>query len=163
MRAALFALVGVLFFLYWVLADPSYDAADSLTEWRYVLLFSAALLALAFALPQYARLAGSRFVRRASLVAAAGAALGGVANVFEDGIGWGWAFWAFVTGTAVLLVGLLLLAVAIVARRSGPRFLALVPAATLASVIGYVAMGGPLMLATWLAAAGIALALPARA
>jgi len=100
-RVALFALVGALFPLYWALADPSHNGTESLTEWRYVLLFSAALISLALALPALARLAGGR------------------------------------------------------PRRAGAG-------ATLAARFFYVEIGGPLMLVTWLAAAGVAFTLAGR-
>ncbi len=47
--------------------------------------------------------------------------------------------------------------------RGGHRLLALIPAGTLAAIIFYVIAGGILMVATWLAAAALALALPTRA
>jgi len=78
-----------------------------------VLLFSAALLALAVALPQFAGLAGGRAANRASLVAAGGATLSSIANLVEDGVQLEWAFFPFIWGIAVLDVGLLALAMAI--------------------------------------------------
>lgn len=42
------------------------------------------------------------------------------------------------------------------------RLFALVPAGTMGAIVLYVIAGGPLMLATWLAAAALALALAAR-
>jgi hypothetical protein len=156
---ALFTLVGGLFFAYWVLADPSYEPTDSLTDPKYVLLFSGALLALAVALPEYASLSGTRAARRTSALPAAGAALGCIANFVEDGLGLGWAFWLFFVGSAVTVIGLLTLTVVMAATNRGRRrSLALVPAATLVAVVFYVSIGGPLMLAAWLGAGALALA-----
>ena len=162
-RAALFILVGLLFFAHWLVTDPTYEGSASQNEWNYVLAFSGVILSLAAAIPMFAQLAGGRFAFRASLVAAAGAAFASFANILEDGVGMGWAFFAFVSGAAILLLGLLVLTVVIaLGGRGGRRLLALVPVGTIAAIIFYVIAGGPLMLATWLVAAALALALPAR-
>jgi hypothetical protein len=151
------ALVGVAFLLHWVLADPSFEGSENQSDWRYVLGFSAALLALAVALPIFARLIGKGKVQRASLVAAAGAALSSAANIIEDGLQMGWAFFVFVLGTGVLGLGLLALTAAIATfARGGGRLTALIPAGTLTALMFYVHAGGPVMLATWLAAAAFA-------
>ncbi|MEJ7793314.1 MAG: hypothetical protein WKF65_15185 [Gaiellaceae bacterium] len=89
----LFTLTGVLFFGHWLLADPSFEVTEAITDTKYVLLFSAALLILAFALAVFGRMVGGRWVLRLSLLAGAGAALGSIANVVEDGLDMGWAFW----------------------------------------------------------------------
>ena len=162
-RAALFILVGLLFFAHWLVTDPTYEGSDSQDEWNYVLAFSGVILSLAAAIPMFAQPAGGRSAFRASLVAAAGAAFASFANILEDGVGMGWAFFAFVSGAAILLLGLLVLTVVIaLGGRGGRRLLALLPVGTIAAIIFYVMAGGPLMLATWLAAAALALALPAR-
>jgi hypothetical protein len=162
-RAALFALVGLVFLTHWLVTDPSYEMSDSQDEGNHVLAFSAVILSLAAAIPMVAQLVHGPFAFRASLVAATGAAFASFANILEDGLGMGWAFFAFVLGTAILLLGLLVLTVVIaLGGRGGPRLLALVPAGTSAAIIFYVIAGGPLMLATWLVAAALALALPAR-
>ena len=162
-RAAVFALVGLVFLTHWLVTDPSYEMSDSQDEWKHVLAFSAVILSLAAAVPMFAKLVHGPFAFRASLVAAAGAVFASFANILEDGLGMGWAFFAFISGTATLLLGLVVLAVVIAfGGRGGPRLLALVPAGTGAAIIFYVIVGGPLMLATWLAAAALALALPAR-
>ena len=130
-----------------------------MTEWPYVLAFSAALLSLAFALPLLARLAGGQRVVRVSLVPAAGAALGSFANVLEDGLGMDWAFWAFVVSTGLIVLGLVAFAVVMVRDSRGrDRLLALIPAGTLAGILVYVAAGGIVLFLTWLAAAAVALA-----
>jgi len=128
-----------------------------------VLLFSAALLILAFALAVFGRMVGGRWVLRLSLLAGAGAALGSIANVVEDGLDMGWAFWGFILSLVIINPALVALTVVIATGRSGHRLLALIPAATLAAIIFYVHLGGPLMLATWLAAAAVALVIPTRA
>jgi hypothetical protein len=69
----------------------------------------------------------------------------------------------FVACSAITILGLLGLTIAIALPDRGTRrLLALIPTATLAAIILYVIAGGPLMLATWLAAAAAALALPNR-
>ena len=67
-----------------------------------------------------------------------------------------WAFFGFVLGTAIILLGLLALTIAVVARE-GQRPLALVPAGTMAGLLFFVNAGGPVMLAIWLVAAATAL------
>ena len=153
--AALFAFVGVAFLLHWVLADPGFEASNTQDDWRHVLGFSAALLSLAVALPMFAQLVGKRDVLRVSLVAAAGAALSSAANIVEDGLHMDWAFFVFVLGTGALGLGLVALTAAIAtptAHGTG-RLTALIPAGTLAPILFYVHAGGPVMFATWLAAA----------
>lgn len=163
MRAALFALVGVVFFVHWIVTDPTYEGSKSMNDWNFVLGFSAALLLLAFALPLFAQLVGGRSVFRVSLVPAAGAAIASLSNVLEDGLRMDWAFFGFVLGTACVVLGLLTLtAVIAFGGRGGHRLLALIPAGTMAAVIFYVIAGGILMMTTWLAAAALALALPTR-
>lgn len=80
-RAALFALVGLVFFLHWTLADLSYEVSASQDDWSYVLGFSAAILLLGFAIPAFAQLT--------------------------------LAFFGFVLGAAIILLGLLALTGAI--------------------------------------------------
>jgi hypothetical protein len=156
-RAALFALTGLAFFAYWLIANPSFEASPTQFEWPYVLAFSAIILSLAFAVPQYAQLVGGRVAFRASLVVATGSVLSSVANVLEDGLNMEWAFFAFILGTVVMYMGLLALAIALAAR-GGRRHFALVPAGTMAAILFFVIAGGPAMLATWLLAAALALA-----
>ncbi len=157
MRAALFAVTGTAFFAFWLIAKPSSEASPSQGEWPNVLAFSAIILTLAFAVPQFAQLAGGRTPFRASLVVAAGSVLSSIANVLEDGFKLEWAFFAFVLGTLIVHIGLLALAVALVMRENRRHF-ALVPFGTSAAILFYVAAGGPIMLVTWLVAAALALA-----
>ncbi len=154
---ALFILTGVANFAYWAIADPGFEESSTQTEWPYVLGFSGAILCLAVALPVYAQLVGGRDVVRVSLIPAVAFAVGSLVNVVEDGLGVDGAFLGFVLTTAVGLLGLLALSVIVASHgRGGRRLLALVPAATIAGIIAYVAAGGPIMLATWLAAAALA-------
>ena len=127
-RAALFTLVAMLFFVHWQVADPSYDAPAFQSSWNYVLLFSAAILGLAFAVPAFAGLLGGQGAFRASLVVAAGAVLSSFSNILEDGLQMKWAFFAFVLGSAIIGAGLLALTAVTAFRRGGQRILALVPA-----------------------------------
>ena len=162
-RAALFALVGVLFMTLWLRYPPSYGPSDAQFDWNLVLGFSAGLLLLALALPIFARLVGGRIVSRVSLIPAGGAVLASLSNILEDGLQMGWAFWGFILSLAIIDLGLLALSGAIAfASRGIHRLLALVPAATFAGLTFYVAAGGILLLVAWLVATALALALPTR-
>lgn len=170
LRAALFTVTGVLWCassLLVLLTDADYQHPESAVDWFTVLSFSAALFAVAFALPMLAQLIGGQVVFRVSLVPAMGAILAGLSNLLEDALQLSWAFWAFwlfILGTAVIVVGLVAFTVAIaVAGRGRLRLLAAIPAATLTNAI-YLreAGGGVLMLAAWLAAAAMVLGLPTR-
>lgn len=157
LRAAFFALVGVAFFTHWVVTDPSFEGPIN-TEWTHVLAFSALLLTLAVTLPVYGWMVGGRWVFRLSLVAGAGAALGSVANIFEDGFAIGWVFFVFILGTAIVNLALLGMTVVIARTQRGVyRLLALIPAGTVAAIIFNVLAGGIIMLVTWLIAAALAL------
>ena len=75
----------------------------------------------------------------------------------------GWAFFVFVLGTGALGLGLVALTAAIATAAHGTgRLTALVPAGTLAAILFYVHAGGPVMFATWLAAAAFAVATTGR-
>ena len=161
LRAAFFTAVGVTFFVFWLITDPSFEEKDTQDEWPQVLAFSAVILTLAFAVPLLAQLAGRRDVFRLSLVPAAGAALGSAANIVEDGLRMRWMFFGFVLSTSIILLGLLALTVALVRRgRVRARLLAVVPAGTMAGLIFFVYAGGPVLLVTWLVAAALALVAP---
>jgi len=164
-RAALFTVTGVLWCTSWLslLTDPAYQDPETAADWFAVLSFSAALFALAFALPMLAQLISGRVVFRVSLVPAVGAALAGLSNLLEDALQLGWAFWLFILSTAVIIVGLVAFIVVVaVAGRGRLRLLAAVPAATLAAILLFPVGGGVLIVAAWLAAAAIALGRPAR-
>lgn len=157
-RAGLFALEGLCLFAYWLVAKPSFDGSPTQSEWPHVLAFSAIILTVGFAVTQFAQFVGGRVAFRASLVVAAGAVLSSSANVLEDGLRMEWAFFGFVLGTLIILLGLLALTIAIVAR-GRQRHMALVPVGTMAGLMFFVTAGGPVMLATWLVAAALALEL----
>lgn len=155
-RTGSFALAGIALFTYWAIFDPTSDAKASQFEWPFVIGFSAALLILALAVLLFGDMVGGRWVRRLSKVGAIGLAISGVANVFEDGFGIDWVFFVFVLGSATTLISLIGATVAIVATHQGSRrSLALVPACTVVAVIAFVAIGGPLLLLTWLTAATV--------
>ncbi|MEO7396336.1 MAG: hypothetical protein ABIW50_06940 [Candidatus Limnocylindria bacterium] len=156
-RSFLFALTGVLFFVYWAVARPSFEMTASMTEWPNVLWFSATLISLAVALPVFGRMVGGRSVIRLASIAGAGVGLSSVANIFEDGFRIEAFFFAFILGTLILDVALL--ALTIVIARTFPdrsRLLALIPAGTLAGILLFVVAGGPIMLVTWAVAAAVA-------
>lgn len=162
LRAALFTVTGVLWCassLLVLLTDADYQHPESAVDWFTVLSFSAALFAVAFALPMLAQLIGGQVVFRVSLVPAMGAILAGLSNLLEDALQLSWAFWLFILGTAVIVVGLVAFTVAIaVAGRGRLRLLAAIPAATLINALYlHEAGGGVLMLAAWLAAAAMVL------
>jgi hypothetical protein len=161
LRSALFALVGVWFFVYWLLVDPSYEGNSSQSEWHVVLSFSGVLLLLAVVLPILARLEGATVPVRAALVASFGAALSSGANIVEDGLHVESFFYVFVLGTGIMLLGLLGLTIAFLRiGRRRDRKLALVSAGTLAGIVLFVPAGGPILLASWLAATAFAHARP---
>jgi drug/metabolite transporter (DMT)-like permease len=153
-------MVGVLFLVEYQVADPSTDVTESQSEWGIVLLFSASLLSLAVALLVFAGLIGGPGSARAASAAAGGAVLASIGNVVEDGLSVESAFFAFVAGTAVLILGLVALTAIASFGQGARRLLAVVPAATLAAVIFYVIAGGYLMLGAWLTAAALALVIP---
>ena len=155
----MFVVTAVGFFAYWVLADPTYEESPEQSEWVYVLGFSGTLLSLAFALPRYAFTVGGRWVRRLSLLAAAGIGAASVANVVEDGFGVSWIFFITAGSAAIALCALVALAAVIAAGKRGRhRLLAVDPLATAAAIVFFVAAGGVIMLVTWLTAAGVAVA-----
>ena len=148
LRGGLFTIVGVGFFVVWLqMLDSGGQIPEAPANWFGVLFFSALLIALAFALPTFARQIGGRIVFRASLVPAVGAGLGGVANILEDGLHLEWAFWLFILSLAIIDLGLFAFAIVVAfTRRGRGRLLAAVPAATLAAVLLFPVIGGVLML-----------------
>ena len=161
LRAALFVLVGVLFVIEFEVADSRGDVSETQADWTVVLLFSAALLALAVALPVFGQLSAGHPGLRASMLAAAGAGLSSAANIVEDGLLIEGAFFAFIAGAAILNLGLLVLTGVIVWRSRGVRRAhAVVSALTLVAITVYATAGGYLMLVAWLIAAGFAVAAP---
>lgn len=162
-RALLFAGTGIALFLFWAIAKPTFDATASMTEWPNVLWFSATLLTLAVALPVFGRMVGGRWVVRLASIAGAGVGLSSVANIFEDGFRVEAAFFAFILGTFTLNAALLALTIVMARAATGrDRLLAIVPGGTLVGILLFVVLGGPVLLVTWLAAAGAALVLARR-
>ena len=168
LRAALFTFVGVVWCARSLqsFTDPEYMDPATASDWFAVLSFSAALFALAFALPMFAQLTGGRVVFRVSLIPAVGAALAGLSNLVEDALHWasGWAFWLFGAGMATTAVGLIAFTLVVaVAGRGRRRLLAAVPAGTLIGLFLFESGGGVLTLAAWLVAAAIAVQVAPRA
>jgi hypothetical protein len=162
-RSLLFALTGVVFCVYWVVARPSFEMTASMTEWPHVLWFSATLLSLAVALPVFGRMAGGPRVVRLASIAGAGVGLSSVANIFEDGFRIDAFFFAFILGTLILEVALLALTIVIARTLRGRyRLLAGIPAGTVAGILLFVVAGGPVMLVTWLGAAAAAVLMSGR-
>jgi hypothetical protein len=159
-RALLFALTGILWLVSWVV-PPSFEMTPSMAKWLVVLLFSAALLSLAVALPVFGRMVVGPPVVRSATFAGAVASLMSVANIFEDGFQIEWVFFVFVLGLLTLDVALLALTIVIAWRAPGRyRLLAAIPAGTLVGILPFPFVGGPMMLITWLAAAAAALKMP---
>jgi hypothetical protein len=159
----LFATAGGALFAYWSIARPSFEMTASMKEWPTVLGFSATLLSLAVALPVFGRMVGGPQVVRWATIAGAGVGLSSVANVIEDGFRIEGAFFLFILGTWT--VNIALLALTIELARSAPnrlRLLAVIPAGTVAGILFFVAVGGPVMLITWLTAAAAALMMAGR-
>ena len=163
-RSVLFAGTGTLFFVFWVVARPSFEATASMQEWPNVLWFSATLLSLAVALPVFGRMVGGQSVVRLASIAGAGVGLSSLANIFEDGLRIDGFFFVFVLGTLILEVTLLALTI-VMARtfRGRDRLLAIIPAGTVAGILLFVVAGGPIMLITWLGAAAVAMQMSGRA
>jgi hypothetical protein len=153
----LFVLTGALWFVRSLVSfgDPSYYDPRSAFDWFAVLSFSAALGALAFALPALARVAGGRATRIAAAAAAAGAAIGAVGNIVEDGLAQGWAGTGlYLPGVVLLTLGLLGTTITIaVSARGADRLLALAPAATFLGFGLLESGGGALVLGGWAGAA----------
>ncbi len=158
-RAALFAAVGVTWCLRSLqsFADPEFMDPETASDWFAVLSFSAAWFALALGLPLLARsIGGGRLVHRSALVSAAGAALAGLGNLLEDGLQLGFAFWPFIAGAVVTMLGLIVFSVAVAATGQGKRrLLAAIPVATLIGMLLFESGGGVIVLVAWLAAAAL--------
>ena len=161
-RSLFFALTGILWLASWM-TGPSYEMPASAARWLAVLLFSAALLSLAVALPVYGRMVGGIHVVRLATFAGAVVGVMSVTNVFEDGFQIDWFFFVFALGLVIFDIALL--ALGVVVARTAPdwyRLLAVIPAGTLAAILLPMAFG-PTMLITWLIAAVVARKVPMRA
>lgn len=164
MRATIFICVAAFWCARSLLsfADPAYTDPVSAADWFAVVSFTVALFALAFALPMLAQLTGGgRLVYRASLIPAVGAAVAGFSNLLEDALQLGFAYWAFIGGSGVFALGIIVFALVVADARSDRRELfAIVPAATL---IGWMLLeigGGVIVAAAWLTVAAISLRSP---
>ena len=156
-RVLLFAGTGVAWFTNWFVAGPA-QTVSSMQEWPRVIGFSATLLLLALALLAFGGMVGGRWVTRLATIAGGTAGVMSVVNIVEDGLRVEAAFFAFVVGLLILDAVLAGLALAIARTEAGPRrLLATIPAATLAAILLYPLVGGPLMLGAWLAASVAAL------
>lgn len=156
-RVGVNLLTGTALFVYWAVVRPTAQASLTQSQWPYVLWFSATILTLAFAVPAFGRMIGGTWVVRLASVAGAAAAWNSAVNIVEDGFGQDWAFVLFAIGTAGILVSNVALAVTLAVKgQARRRALSLIPLGTAAGILAFVSVGGPLMLATWLAAAAIA-------
>lgn len=152
----LFAGVGLAFLVLFLhgLTGPDFQDPVTVSDWFATLGFSGALFALAAALPRLGRMFDELRIRRVSFIPSVGAALGGASNILEDGLQLDWAFWFFVLGSGLVVVGLAALTMAIVLLgRGSDRLLAAVPAATLVGQLVFPVGGGVLMAAAWLGCA----------
>jgi hypothetical protein len=162
-RSLLFALTAVALFVFWAVARPSSEMTAAMTEWPNVLWFSATLLSLAVALPVFGRMVGGSRVTRSATIAGSGVGLSSVANIFEDGFRIDTFFFAFILGLLIMDVALVALTILIARTLPGRyRLLAVIPAGTVAGIFFFVVAGGPVMLVTWLAAAGAAVVMSPR-
>jgi len=92
-----------------------------------------------------------------------GAAFAGLSNLLEDALQMRFAFWFFIVGTVLTILGLIAFTLVVAGVcRGRRRLLAAVPAATLVGVLLFEEGGGVLIAAAWLIAAAISLRLPAR-
>jgi hypothetical protein len=161
-RAAFYILVGALFATYWWIVDPGTTASDTQTEWKYVLWFSGVVFSIAVAVPSLAALI-SNTALRASIVPASGATVSSFGNILEDGVGLEWAFFVFVLGTLVMLVGLLAVAAVMASTGRGPaRLAAVVPVGTAAGIVLFPSVGGLILLVSWVLAAAVTPSLSRR-
>jgi hypothetical protein len=157
LRAALFGATGLLLGAssLVMLASPSYQRPVTIIDWFATLSLSVALLTLAAALPVLARLVSGQRLYLLTLLAGVGAALAGIANVFEDGLHQDWAFVPFISGTVLLEFGLLCMTL-LMALGPGirARLLAFVPLITAVDIVMLHSHGGGVVAgAAWVAAA----------
>ncbi|MDL2334580.1 MAG: hypothetical protein QFC55_00935 [Chloroflexota bacterium] len=156
--AALFVLTGVLWLAHGALIQAGADYLDprQLIDFAAIYLFSAALLALAFAVPALGRLSSRRWAARVGLIGGIGSGTAAVVNILEDGLNIEWMFLPFVVSALTVTVALLVLTLAFALFEHGAyRLLAIVP---LSGLLGFQGLlGGALALAAWLGAAAFVL------
>jgi hypothetical protein len=147
--------VGVGAWLHWSITDPSFEQSATQTQWPYLLAFSGLIILLAVGAAALARaISGAAVVRTISTLLLTAALVGAATNVVEDGFGVEQAFLVFVLSSAVQLLTLVALAVALAVNVVGPRrVLAVAPIASAAGIVLYVNAGGPILFATWCSAA----------
>ena len=136
-RAALFLLVGLGFLVLWGRQESGWREPLPNSDTRVLLGFSALLAGLGASLLLWSP------GRRSTTVSATAAFAAAATNLLEDGLGLGWAFFAFIASSLTLLVGQLVLA-----ARS-PRSRAAVPALSALALATFPAIGGPLMAVAW--------------
>ena len=159
-RATLFAVTGVLWLVRSLVSftDPAFTDPETAWDWFAVLTFSAALAALAIALPVFARFVGGRVVFAVALVPAVGAAIGALGNLVEDGMQQAWAGdWLYLPGVVLVPPGLAAFTVVVfVSQQGAKRTYAAVPALTLIGALLLERGGGAAVLIAWLGAAVLA-------
>lgn len=96
-----------------VFAHPAYADATTPLDWLAVWSFSLAFLLTALAIVTSPALTPTRASRRTALVVALAAAVAGIANALEDGLGVEAMFAVFAVGALVALYGPFLVAVTI--------------------------------------------------
>ncbi len=166
LRAVVFTATGLLFGAssLVMLGDPNFQHPATALDWFATLSLSAALLALAVALPMLARLVGGRRLYLVSVFGAFGAAVAGIANLVEDGLQLDWAFLPFIAGALIVQVGLVGMTVLMFLRSDNrTRLLALVPLITAVDILALHAHGGGVVVAmAWIGAAFVALRAPTQ-
>jgi len=109
-------------------ADPNSDDAESVADYAAELALSAALVGAAAAFVFLRRYDAGRSRRAGDLgwqVAAGGAALAGIGNFFENGLGVSAFGLLFALGGLVLFVGLLTVGIAVLTAASSWRWMAI--------------------------------------
>ena len=137
----LHALVGLGFLALWVRQESGWRPRLPSDELPVLVSFTGLLLLLGASLFVWS---AEQHRVRAGAVPVTGAVVAAASDVVEDGAGLEWAFWPFITATAVLIVGQLVLAA---------RSRAVVPALSGLGIALYPVAGGPLLAAAWLTAA----------
>lgn len=154
LRAATFTLTGLLWLGYSVVASTgaNYLEPERLIDFVAIYGFSAALFALAVALPLLGQLGRRRWVLLAGRLGGLAAATAAIVNVFEDGLNIEWMFLPFVASSLAMAFALLAMTGGFaVFGRGAERLLAIVPLSALLGFQGL--LGGVVALVAWLGAA----------